>query len=153
MKISKELSQISPRMYRKWALPYEQRIFTAVKAMATTNGVATLARLHICGDTNRILADMASSGADIIDVDWMVNIARAAQTFGDGPAVCGNFDPVAVMLRGTPDDVYAATLANMQQGGTYCISAAGCEIPDGTPLENLHAQRRALGDFVQLQEM
>ncbi len=136
-------SQISPRMYRTWALPYEQRIFAVVKARGA------LARLHICGDTSRILADMVTTGADIIDIDWMVDMAKAAEVFGDGPAVCGNFDPVTVMLQGTPDDVYAATLANMHQGGPRCISTAGCEIPDSTPHENLLAQARALRDFGQ----
>ena len=83
-------------MYRRFGLPYEQRIFAAVHEMGA------LARLHICGNTNRILADMAASGADIIDIDWMVDMRRAGEVFGDGPAVCGNFDPVAVMLQGTP---------------------------------------------------
>ena len=93
---------VSPRMYRQFALPYEQRIFAAVHEMGT------LARLHICGNTNRILADMAASGADIIDLDWMVDMGEAARLFGDGPAACGNFDPVSVMLQGTVEQVKEA---------------------------------------------
>jgi uroporphyrinogen decarboxylase len=58
--------------------------------------------------------------------------------------VCGNQDPVAVMLQGTPDTVRAATLACMAAGGARSISAAGCEIPDGTPHENLLAQAATL---------
>ena len=91
-------SQVSPKTYRQFALPYEQRIFAAVHEMGA------LARLHICGNTSRILADMAQSGADIIDVDWMVDMGQAAAIFGDRAAVCGNQDPVAVMLNGTPED-------------------------------------------------
>ena len=140
-------SQIAPRMYRKWALPYEQRIFAAVHDMSTATGSRSLARLHICGDTNRIVADMAATGADIIDVDWMVDIAHAVEAFGDQTALCGTFDPVSVMLRGTPDDVYQAVMEALRQGGQRCISAAGCEIPDGTPHANLHAQTRALWAF------
>ncbi len=131
-------SQIAPAMYRRFGLPYEQRIFAAV------HGMGALARLHICGNTNRILADMAASGADIIDIDWMVDMRRAAEVFGDGPAVCGNFDPVAVMLQGTPQEVEGAVWACMKMGGRRSISAAGCEIPDGTPHANLQAQARAL---------
>ena len=70
-------SQVSPKSYREFALPYEQRIFAAVHEMGA------LTRLHICGNTTRILADMANSGADIIDVDWMVSIGQAAAIFGD----------------------------------------------------------------------
>jgi MtaA/CmuA family methyltransferase len=140
-------SQISPRMYRQWALPYEQRIFAAVHEMTAANGTRALARLHICGDTNRIVADMASTGADIIDVDWMVDIPRAIAVFGDGPVLCGTFDPVSMMLQGTSDAVYEAVTLALRQGGQRCISAAGCEIPINTPYANLHAQTRALHDF------
>jgi uroporphyrinogen-III decarboxylase len=125
-------------MYRRFGLPYEQRIFAAVRR------AGALARLHICGNTSRILADMASSGADIIDIDWMVDMRRAGEVFGQGPAVCGNFDPVAVMLQGAPEEVARATRACMEMGGKRSISAAGCEIPDGAPHANLLAQRGAL---------
>jgi len=135
------VSQISPALYREFALPYQQRIFAAVKEMGA------IPRLHICGNTSLILNEMAQSGADIIDLDWMVDFGQAAALYGPYPAICGNFDPVAVMLQGKPDDVRAATLNCMQQGGATCISMAGCEIPDGTPVENLLAQAQALRDL------
>ncbi len=132
-------SQISASMYRKHALPYERRIFAAVHEMGA------LARLHICGDTTHILRSMAESGADIVDLDWMVDLGQAAEEFGpDGPAICGNFDPVAIMLRGTADKVRAEVRRCLDAGGRRCISAAGCEIPDGTPRANLLAQAEAL---------
>ena len=134
-------SQISPRAYREFALPYEQRIFAAVRERGA------IPRLHICGNTNRILADMAESGAAIIDLDWMVDMARAAEIFGDRAAPCGNHDPVAVMLSGTPGTVAAAVEAELRAGGPYCISMAGCEIPDGTPHENLVAHAATLRNW------
>jgi len=138
-------SQVSPRAYRRFVLPYEQRIFEAVHDMGA------LARLHICGDTNSILGDMVASGADIIDLDWMVDMERAAETFGDGPAVSGNFDPVAIMKDGTPEQVYRAAYRCLELGGPKSISNAGCEIPIGTPVENLHAQTRAIRDYARNQ--
>jgi MtaA/CmuA family methyltransferase len=134
-------SQVSPKSYREFALPYEQRIFAAVHEMGA------LTRLHICGNTTRILADMANSGADIIDVDWMVDMGPAAAIFGDRAAICGNQDPVAVMLNGTPEDVRRVTHACMTAGGERAISAAGCEIPLGTPHANLLAQAAALAEL------
>jgi MtaA/CmuA family methyltransferase len=134
-------SQISPRMYQQFALPYEQRIFAAVHEMGA------LGRLHICGNTTHILTPMAQSGADIIDLDWMVDIRLAADTYGDYPVICGNFDPVAIMLQGTPEQVREATLYCLRWGGRRAISGAGCEIPDGTPHENLIAQAQALQEF------
>jgi len=133
-------SQISPAMYREFALPYERRIFEAVRERGA------IPRLHICGNTTHLLNDLPASGAAIIDVDWMVDVGRAAAAFG-AAAVCGNADPVAVFLMGTPAQVRDAVRANAAAGGARWFSAAGCEIPDGTSAANLHAQREALGEL------
>ncbi len=133
-------SQVSPRMYQRFALPYEQKIFKAVHQMG---GVG---RLHICGDTTHLLPLMVESGADIIDLDWMVDLAGATAEVQDRAALCGNFDPVGVMLQGTPEEVYQATVRCLETGGERLFSMAGCEIPDGTPAPNLAAQNRALRD-------
>ncbi|MBI4926805.1 MAG: uroporphyrinogen decarboxylase family protein [Anaerolineae bacterium] len=141
-------SQISPRLYRQFALPYEQRIFQAVNTMGS------IPRLHICGDTSRILADMAESGARIIDVDWMVDFEKACTTFdhaANQPVGCGNFDPVQVAYFGTPAQVAEAVRTCLKMGGPRSILAAGCEIPDKTPIDNVLAISRELQtgvDFV-----
>jgi MtaA/CmuA family methyltransferase len=135
-------SLVSPRQYRQFVLPYEQRLFAAVKEKGA------IPRLHICGDTSHIVPDMAKSGAEIVDLDWMVDLARAAALFGpDGPAPCGNFDPVAVMLQGTAADVDAAVRACAAAGGPRHFSAAGCEVPDGTSDANSLAHARALREL------
>jgi uroporphyrinogen decarboxylase len=135
-------SLVSPKQYREFVLPYEQQVFAAVAE------AGAIPRLHICGDTNHLLADMARSGAAIVDLDWMVDLARAASVFGPtGPAPCGNFDPVSVMLQGTPDDVASAVRACAAAGGPRLFSAAGCEVPDGTPDSNLLAHARALREL------
>lgn len=131
-------SLVNPQMYRRFVLPYEQRIFAAVHEMGA------LARLHICGNTNKIIDAMVESGADIIDLDHMVDMEAAAAEFGDRVSFCGNFDPVAVMLQGSPEAVYEATIHCIEIGGPLSISGAGCEIPMDTPAENLHAQSQAL---------
>ena len=136
-------SQISPRMYRIFALPYEQRIFAAVRA------AGAIPRLHICGNTTHLLRDIATCGAQIVDLDWMVDLGQAAQAL-EGLAVCGNLNPVSVFLQGTPEQVRLGVLANAAAGGGRWISAAGCEIPDSTPPANLHAQTQALAELARL---
>jgi MtaA/CmuA family methyltransferase len=133
-------SQVGPAAYRRFALPYEKRIFAAVHEMGA------LCRLHICGDTSSIVHDMAESGADMIDVDWMVDMKRAADAFGEKVAICGNQDPTAVMLLGSPDHVRVKVRESLEKGGPRCFSSAGCEIPDKTPHQNLRAQNEVLAD-------
>jgi MtaA/CmuA family methyltransferase len=134
-------SLISPSQFRRFALPYEQRIFAAVKE------AGAIPRLHICGDTSHLVADMARSGAEIVDLDWMVDLAGATAAFADGPAPCGNFDPVEIMLRGTPEEVAEAARSCAAAGGPRHFSAAGCEIPDGTSDANLRAHAAALKEI------
>lgn len=133
-------SLISPGMYREFALPYEQRIFEAVKSKGG------IPRLHICGNTTHLLKDMARSGAQIVDIDSMVDFRQAMRDM-DGLAICGNINPVAIFLQGTAEQVRAAVLDNASAGYPLWISAAGCEIPDETPAENLHAQAQVLGEI------
>jgi MtaA/CmuA family methyltransferase len=134
-------SQISLSIYERYALPYEKRIFDEV------HRAGAIARLHICGNTSRILPAMLCSGADLIDLDWMVDFGKASASFGEQVSLCGNSNPVADLLQGTPERVYEVTRNCIKVGGPRSFSAAGCEIPDGTPYENLRAQMRALNDF------
>ena len=133
-------SQISPRMYEEFALPFEQRIFDAVRR------AGAIARLHICGDITHLLPLVSVARPHIVDLDWMVRIPDAVSILPADILVCGNIDPVAVVLEGTPERVYEGTLQCLQQGQGRLIAGAGCEIPDGTPHENLAAQARAIRD-------
>lgn len=135
-------SLISRDLYVEKILPYEKRI---VDAIHEAGGVV---KLHICGDINRILEDIATLKVDIIDIDWMVDMKRAVEIFDGISVVNGNVDPVAVMLEGSVDDVKAAVRKCMADSkGKACISA-GCEIPKFTPYENLTAFTETLYDKV-----
>lgn len=135
-------SLISRDLYKDILLPYEKRI---VKAIQEAGGIA---RLHICGDINRILEDIVELELDIVDIDWMVDMKRAVEIFDGVSVVNGNVDPVAIMLNGSVSDVKAAVHKCMKDSkGKACISA-GCEIPKFTPYENLLAFTEALYDKV-----
>ena len=54
-------------------------------------------------------------------------------------AIGGNLDPVADILRGTPDSIRAKLERSYQEAGNPFIVNAGCEIPSATPAANLQA--------------
>ena len=54
---------------------------------------------------------------------------------------------MAVFLQGTPEQVRQGVFSNAEAGGARWISAAGCEIPDKTPEENILAQNLALREL------
>ncbi|HBU11977.1 MAG TPA: uroporphyrinogen decarboxylase [Clostridiales bacterium] len=131
-------SLIGPANYRAFALPYERDLIEQI------HRAGALAKLHICGDITSILADVANTGADIVDCDWMVDLSKAAALLAGKAAVCGNFDPVAVLLQGTPGGVEQAVASCLANTPKTSLIAAGCEVPRNTPPENFLAVARAL---------
>ncbi|MBN1844086.1 MAG: uroporphyrinogen decarboxylase family protein [Sedimentisphaerales bacterium] len=126
-------SLIGPSLYERLVLPGQQKLFAAI------HRAGARVKLHICGNIAKIVAGMAQSGADIIDVDWMVPLEKARRDVGDDIVLCGNFDPAAVLLQGTPQQVTAAARDCIARAGERFILMPGCEVPPGTPLENLRA--------------
>lgn len=126
-------SLVSPPMYEQFVLPFEKRLFDAI------HEAGAAVKLHICGDIARNIALMAQTGADIIDVDWMVPLDQSRAAVGPGVTLCGNFDPTAVLLQGTPQDVAEAASRCIAMGGQRFILQPGCEVPPGTPEQNIRA--------------
>ena len=126
-------SQLSPALYERLVQPRERRLIEAVHAAGAR------ARLHICGDTTRLLPGIAELGADIVDLDHMVDMAGARQVLGGGVVLAGNIDPTAVLRAGDPQAIHEAMLRTYESVGNPYMVTAGCEIPSGTPPENLRA--------------
>lgn len=130
-------AMISPAMYRRFALPPQQRLCAEA-------GVPVI--LHICGDTRPILAAMAESGAAALSVDQCMDLGEARRAIGGGAALAGNVDPVT-LLMGTPEQVALATRAVVAAGGaTRFLVMPGCGIPPEAPLANVVAMVKAVAD-------
>ena len=126
-------SLIGPALYRQHVLPWERRLFEGI------HEAGGLVKLHICGNINGILADAARTGADVIDLDWMVPVGRSREVVGPEVCLCGNFDPAAVLLQGSPEDVAEAARKCIAEGGERFILQPGCEVPQHTPEANIRA--------------
>jgi len=127
------VSLIAPDMYREYVLPLEQKLFSAI------HEAGGAVKLHICGNISNHIEYMAHSGADIIDVDWMVPLAEARELVGPNITLCGNFDPAGVLLQGSSEDVAKAARQCIKAGGDKFILMPGCEVPPATPQQNIRA--------------
>jgi uroporphyrinogen decarboxylase len=96
-------------------------------------------RMHICGNITHLLPGLATLGLDVIDIDHMVNVGEVRAALGPKAAIGGNLDPVGDILRGTPGNIRDKLEHCYRQAGNPFIANAGCEIPSGTPDENLKA--------------
>jgi uroporphyrinogen decarboxylase len=131
-------SVVSPRIYRAFALPYERRVAEAAHAAGLPYA------LHICGKTEPILADMISTGADALELDYKTD-ARIARDMMAGRAVfIGNLDPTGVLAMGSCRLVEEKTreLLGVFENVSGFILNAGCAIPSNTPPANMRAMIR-----------
>lgn len=126
-------SLVGPEIYREHVLPWQKKLFDGIHEAGAT------VKLHICGNIRDIVGLMAQTGADVIDVDWMVDLPAARQAVGENVVLCGNIDPSAVVLQGSPQDVAAAARKALAEGGGRFILMPGCEVPPGTNEANIRA--------------
>ncbi len=129
-------SLVGPKLYTQHVLSYEQRLIAAIRNL----GVPV--RLHICGNTKRIVEGMGQTGADIIDLDFFTPLSHARAAMRGNQVLLGNLDPVRTLRDGTPASIEAALAECYRQAGPAYICGAGCEVPRGTPQANLEAMTR-----------
>jgi len=124
---------ISPDMYKRFAYEGEVELLKEAHRM----GVPYL--LHICGDTNLILPDMAGMGLDAVELDYKTPLDKIYEHFGDKAALFGTIDPSGVIALGTPQDVKreVLALADTYKQNPRLVIGAGCAIPPMTPEENI----------------
>lgn len=126
-------SQVSPAVYEALILPRQLRLCAAIKA------AGVLIRLHICGQTRHLWRGFQQLPLDIVDADHLVDMAALRAALGPRPLIAGNLDPTTAMRFGSPELVrHRLAQARAAAGPRWCV-AAGCEVPAGTPHENLHA--------------
>jgi len=130
-------SLVGPKIYSHFIQPRESKLVAGIRALGAR------VRLHICGNTKRILAGMGRTGADIVDLDYLSPLAMARQAMGPDQVLLGNLEPVGVLRNGTPGSVAAAIAVCHREAGARYIVSAGCEVCRDTPIANL----RALCDY------
>lgn len=132
-------SIIGAKPYRKFFVEREKALVAHIHAQGA------LAKLHICGNTKKILPDMIATGADIVDVDHLVgSMEPFVDLLADGQVLSGNSDPVSVIQNGSQAEIAASVRECFAQTQGRGIVSAGCEITPDTSLENFRCYREAV---------
>ncbi len=119
---------MSPKSFRNLIKPHLARILSEMPRPSI---------LHICGDTNAIITDMAECGADAVSVDQKNCLTETRQKLGQGAIILGNFDPIKVLHKGAAKDVGSAVLESLK-GGASAVWP-GCDLWPEVPGENMEA--------------
>jgi len=97
--------------------------------------------LHNCGNTTNLVPSMLSTGAMGFHFGNAVNMMDILPQIPSDRIAFGNIDPARVFKNGTAEDVKNRTLELLEKADGYrnFVISSGCDIPPGTPTENIDA--------------
>ena len=126
---------LSPDDYREFIVPRHQRILEALD-------IPTIVFARNMSGNLDLLAD---SGADVVGLDWTVDMETAREELGDTP-VQGNLDPA--LLYGEPNEVKTRTRRIIEAAGdSGHILNLGHGVDRNTPVENVAAFFEAAHEY------
>ncbi len=128
---------LSPRDYIEFALPFNR----AVVQQVSEAGVPII---YFSTGTSGMLELTAQCGADVIGVDWRVDLGEAWRRVGPDVAIQGNLDPVALLADWPELEKRAAVVLQAAGGRPGHIFNLGHGVLRDTPTDNV----RRLVDFV-----
>jgi uroporphyrinogen decarboxylase len=132
--------ELSAADYEEFALPYERKIFERIRRDPEGprhSGSTVPAILYVNG-CSHILEKMAESGADVLSIDWRIDLAEARRRVGDQVALQGNLDPCE--LLGTPETIAKSVKEILKKGGGLGhVMNLGHGILPMVPVENARA--------------
>jgi uroporphyrinogen decarboxylase len=83
------VGELSPTDYREFVLPHVKNILSEVQQ-------AGVPVLHFGTGTSTLLEVMREAGGHVIGIDWRTPLDDARRRLGDGVALQGNLDPLAL---------------------------------------------------------
>lgn len=123
--------ELSTDDYEQFALPYQRRIFESLDRKSAP----AILYINGCG---LFLEQMATSGADVLSIDWRIDLKQARSRIGDRLSIQGNLDPC--VLLATPEVVREKAREVLKAGGGHKhILNLGHGILPMTPVENARA--------------
>jgi uroporphyrinogen decarboxylase len=122
--------ELSLRDYEEFALPAVQEIISALVSASPQTPV-----IYYTKASHHLLPAVARSGANVLSVDWRVDMRALREKLSPKIAIQGNVDPA--VLFAPPESIRRATQEAMSAlGGTGHILNLGHGILQHTPVEN-----------------
>ena len=103
---------------------------------------------HNDADVNACLDHLPDCGFNVLNWGKQTDISEVKDRIGDRMCLMGNVNPLEIGVRGTPDEVFDATLEVLEKsGGEGIILSVGGGTSPGMPKENIVAMQKALDEF------
>lgn len=100
----------SPQDYKDYVLPYIKRVIKEIKDWQSTELAESVPIIYFVGECGGLLEEIKTCGADVIGIDWRINMDDAIKRLGNNISVQGNLDPCALFqprekIRGRIKDI------------------------------------------------
>jgi uroporphyrinogen decarboxylase len=89
---------LSPRDFREFALRYAKRTFELLRETPAWKEAGGVPIIYFVNGCAPYLEDYVTSGADVLGVDWRIDLDTVHGRVGDGVALQGNMDPTCLFL-------------------------------------------------------
>ena len=134
---------MSPDLAREFSADYVTRIVAASK----TDDFAVI--YHNCGGaTIQQVDSILATGASGFHFGNAIRMADMLPLMPPDVPVFGNIDPAGQFRNGTPQSIRETTLALLEECSAHrnFVISSGCDVPPGTPWENIDAYFSAIND-------
>ncbi len=88
----------SPGDYKTYVLPYVKKVIKALKDWQGIEKKERVPIIYFVGECSGLLEEIKTCGADVIGIDWRINLDDAVKRLGSNYSVQGNLDPCALFL-------------------------------------------------------
>jgi len=131
---------LSPLDYKKFAYPYARKLISEVKK----EGAPVI---YFVNDCAGILKEVKNCGADVISVDWRVDLSDAVRKLGKKVVIQGNLDPCALFLpREKLEERVKEILWKGETARGHIFNLGHGVLPQ-TPVENVIAMVEAVHTY------
>ncbi|GBE06589.1 MAG TPA: uroporphyrinogen decarboxylase [Nitrospirae bacterium] len=87
----------SPLDYREYVFPYVREVIKSLKSWQAAENIRVPV-IYFVGSCSGLLEEMRTCGADVIGIDWRINIDDAIKRLDSDLSVQGNLDPCALFM-------------------------------------------------------
>jgi len=132
---------INEEHYEEFAHPYLKKICDAFPK-------DWVKIYHNDADINACLEHLPDCGFNVLNWGKQTDIEEVKSRVGNRICLMGNVNPLEIGVRGTPDEVFDATIEVLEKsGGEGVILSVGGGTSPGMPRENILAMQKALNEY------
>ncbi len=131
--------ELTPEDFRRFVLPHVQSIISRLKSK-------NVPVIYYVNGIGNLVPELKEIGADVIGVDWRINLSEVRRQLGEKTIVQGNLDPT--LLFG-PEELIRERVFEMfrQTGGLGHIANLGHGVIPETPISGIAAFVKAVTEW------